>query len=708
MNTLGRSCTALGAAALYGIAQAQPLSDVVVSASRGEQRSFDAPAAVQAVGADTIREAGPQVNLSESVNRIPGVAVLNRQNYAQDLQLSIRGFGARSTFGIRGVRLIVDGIPATMPDGQGQASTISLGSAQRIEVLRGPLALLYGNAAGGVLQVFSRDGPAVPFAEATASFGSHGSRRYALQGGGQAGRVNWFADYSDFSTDGYREHGDTRRRHFNTKWRFDLSDDTRLTLVANLFDQPLSLDPLGLTRAQMEANPRQAVAAAFTQDTRKVVSQNQAGAVLEHRMDARNRVTGRVYLGQRDLFNKLSIPLAAQTPATAAGGIVDLDRNYYGAGLQYANESDPGIGRLRTVVGIDVDRMKDRRRGYLNTAGMQGALKRDENNLADSVGLYAQTTWLIDRNWSATAGLRSTRVRFQVDDFFAAPGNPDDSGSTTYRATNPVLGVTRHFGDSLNVYANWGRGFETPTFTELAYRPNASGLNFDLQASRSRHLEIGAKARLGDDHRLDAALYTIDTDNELVVDTNNGGRTTYRNGGRTERKGLELAYTGRVGPGLTAHLAITALRAEFQDGFSGGTGTVAAGNRLPGIPSRLVFGELAWRPAGTGAAAGGAAAGTAGGWLAGFSTALELIHAGSLQVNDTNSDSVAGYTVLNLRAGFAQTAGPWQFRQFVRIDNLSGRRYVGSVIVNDTNQRYFEPAPGRNWLVGVSVAYQFR
>ncbi len=660
------------------------------------------------------------MNLSESINRIPGVAVLNRQNYAQDLQLSIRGFGARSTFGIRGVRLIVDGIPATMPDGQGQASTISLASAQRIEVLRGPLALLYGNAAGGVLQVFSRDGPVVPFAEATASFGSHGARRQALQGGGQAGRVNWFADHSEFSTDGYREHSDTRRRHFNTKWRFELTDDTRLTLVANLFDQPLSLDPLGLTRAQMQAAPRQAVAAASTQDTRKVVAQHQGGATLEHRIDARNRVTGRVYLGQRDLFNKLSIPVAAQTPATAAGGIVDLDRSYHGAGLRYANESDPGIGRLRTVIGIDLDRMKDRRRGYLNTAGVQGALKRDENDIADSVGVHAQTAWLIDRNWTATAGLRSTRVRFRVDDFFVAPGNPDDSGSITYRATSPVLGVTRHFGDSLNVYVHWGRGFETPTFTELAYRPNASGLNAGLQASRSRHLEIGAKARLGDDHRLDAALYTAGTDNELVVDTNNGGRTTYRNAGRTGRAGLELSYSGRVGPGLTAHLAVTALQAGFRDGFVGSTGTVAAGNRLPGIPGRMVFGELAWRPAAAGGAAtagGSGAAGVAGpmgpgtrggGWLAGFSAALELIHAGSVQVNDANSDAAAGYTVLNLRAGFTQAVGPWQLRQFVRIDNLIDRRHVGSVIVNDANQRYFEPAPGRGWLIGVSAVYQFR
>ncbi len=699
IRPIALAITALGCPALlasYASAADEVLTDVVVSAGRAEQRSFDAPAAVQGVGSQTIREAGPQVNLSEAINRVPGVIVLDRQNYAQDLQLSIRGFGARSTFGIRGIRLIVDGIPATMPDGQGQASTISLPSAERIEVLRGPLAQLYGNAAGGVVQVFSQSGPLDPFGQASLNVGSYGMQRWGLQAGGRSGSVNYFVDYSNFSIDGYRQNSTTSRQHLNSKFRFDISDQTKVTVIANLFDQPKGQDPLGLTRAQAEADPRQAVAAATTQDSGKKVSQNQLGTVVEHAIDANNRLTGRAYFGARDLYSKLSIPLAAQTPVTSAGGIVELDRAYQGIGVQYSNKTSTGNGLLSTVVGIDYDKMKDRRRGYLNNAGVQGALKRDEDNLVENLDLYAQTNWLINPKWSVTGGLRSSTVKFRVNDYFVAAGNPDDSGSAKYSAVNPVLGVTHFFSDQLNVYANLGRGFETPTFTELAYRrAGLSGLNFDLQASRARHLELGAKAKINQDHRLDVALFQINTDNEITVDTNTGGRSTFRNAGRTSRSGFELAYSGRFSESVTSHVALTALKAEFRDSFAGSGGTVAAGNNLPGVPNRFVYAEVAWRP-------------KLEGGLQGLNMGAELVNSGKLYVNDSNTDATASYTLMNLRAGLQQKIGAWQISEFVRLNNISDKRYIGSVIVNDGNGRFFEPAPGRNWMLGVTARYTFK
>ena len=328
--------------ALAGTAGAQTLQEVVVSASREEQKSFDAPASVQAVGQAAIEAAGPRVNLSEVMTRVPGITVLNRQNYAQDLQLSIRGSGSRSPFGIRGARLIVDGIPATMPDGQGQASTISLPSAQRIEVLRGPLAQLYGNSAGGVLQVFTADGPARPELRFSVDAGSDGLRRYGLQAAGQSGSLNYVIDHSDFSTDGWRVNSAAKRRHTNAKLRWAASEQTKFTLVANAFDQPESGDPLGLTREQFQTNPRQAVANSTLYKAGKDVSQNQVGLVAEHKLDDRSEVSARVYAGERDLDNRLSIPLVAQTSPTAAGGVVQLDRRYSGTGLRYARRMAVG------------------------------------------------------------------------------------------------------------------------------------------------------------------------------------------------------------------------------------------------------------------------------------------------------------------------------------------------------------------------------
>src|SRR6058998_2270194 len=226
---------------------------VVITATRQPQPSLEIPASVDRIYADEIREGRPQVNLSESLGRVPGIVVQNRQNYAQDLQIQSRGFGARSTFGVRGIRLIADGIPATMPDGQGQAATFALGSAERIEVLRGPFSALYGNAAGGVIAVETMDGPQVPTGEADLFFGSYRTWRSALKFGGQSPWMNAIGDVSRFETNGYRDHSAVTREHLNAKLKVG-----EVTVVANSLHQPDTQDPLGLTRAQLERDPRQA------------------------------------------------------------------------------------------------------------------------------------------------------------------------------------------------------------------------------------------------------------------------------------------------------------------------------------------------------------------------------------------------------------------------------------------------------------------
>lgn len=688
-----RRLNALLLLAGVGAAQAQPtLQEVVVTANRQEQQSFDAPASIQAVGRAAIEAAGPGVNLSEAINRVPGITALNRQNYAQDLQLSIRGSGSRAPFGIRGARLIVDGIPATMPDGQGQASTASLGSAERIEVLRGPLAQLYGNASGGVVQVFTRDGPASPEAGFSLFTGSDGLRRYGLNAGGESGALNYLIDVSRFETDGLRPNSAATRNHLNAKLRLQASEDTRYTLVANAFDQPRSGDPLGLTRAQLAENPDQTDTRSIEYQAGKDVSQNQLGLVAEHSLDKDSALTARIYAGERDLDNRLTIPLFVQSAPTAAGGIVQLERSFSGVGLQYRRRVPVGEGQVEATVGLDHDRMDERRRGYINNLGVQGELKRDEDDQVVSTGLYAQAQWLINADWSAVAGLRASRVDFRVDDRFINSLNPDDSGRVRFSATSPVLGFTRHFGDVANVYVNAGRGFETPTLTEIAYREEGSGPNLALQAARSLHTEVGVKTRLAEGHRLDVAAFRIGTDDEIVVASSAGGRTIYTNAGRTRRTGFELAYTGELTEGLSTHWALSTLHARFVDAFLSSSGAaVAAGNRVPGTVNRSVYGELAWRP----------------GSLPGFSSALELVHQGGMWVDDVNSDRTEAYTVFNLRMGWEQKVGGWRLREFLRVDNLGDKAYVGSVIANDGNRRFFEPGPGRAWSLGLRASYAF-
>jgi iron complex outermembrane receptor protein len=656
---------------------------VVVTATRAPQPSLQVPASIDRLEADEIREGRPQVNLSESLGRVPGIVVQNRQNYAQDLQISSRGFGARSTFGVRGIRLIADGIPATMPDGQGQAATFALSSAERIEVLRGPFSALYGNASGGVIAIETRDGPATPTGEASLLAGSYDTWRAGLLFGGQWGPLNAIADVSRFDTNGYREHSAAVRDHLNAKLRYALSPDTSFTLVANSLRQPETQDPLGLTRAQLEEDPRQVDPVALQFNTRKTVNQDQAGGRLEHRLGRAGRLEATVYGGERFVEQFLSF---AGGTGLSSGGVVNLDRSYGGGALRYFTE----LGALKLSAGVEHERMDERRRGFVNNNGVAGALRRDEDDEVTSTDTYVQAEWRFAERWALHGGARHSRVRFTSDDHFIAGANPDDSGARDFQATTPVIGLLYQPSPRVSLYGNLGRGFETPTFAELAYRSGGTGLNLALDASRSRHAEAGIKMIVASAVRLNAALFDIVTEKEIVVDSNNQGRSIFRNAGHTDRRGVELgAETVLAGP-WQARLAWTYLEATFRESFltQGGALTVPGGSRLPGVPRSQAYGELRYRQAG-------------------YFAQLEGLARSRVAVNDQNSQFADAFAVFNAAAGLVQEGARWRVTEFVRIDNLADRDYAGSVIVNDGNGRYYEPSPRRNMTVGIQASLQF-
>jgi len=669
---------------------------VVVSATRVPQPTLEIPASVDRIYGDEIHEGRPQVNLSESLGRIPGIVVQNRGNYAQDLQISSRGFGARSTFGVRGIRLIADGIPATMPDGQGQAATFDLGSAERIEVLRGPFSTLYGNASGGVISVVTEDGPEKPTLWGDLLAGSYGTWRAAVKFGGQWGALNGIGDLSHFETNGYRYHSAAERDQLNAKLRYGFTGDTSVTLVANQLRQPQTQDPGGLTRAQVDQNPRQVQAGAIQFDTRKTIYHEQAGATLSHRIDGTARLEGTFYGGQRWVEQFLNIPTAVQGAITHSGGVVALDRNFGGGALRYFKDV---YQDLRFSVGAEYDLMRDQRRGYLNNNGVRGALKRDEANEVWSTGLYAQGEWKFADRWSAHAGLRRTKVLFRNTDYFITsnPLNGDDSGERSYSATTPVAGLVFRVNPNTSLYGNVGKGFETPTFVELANRNGASGLNFGLNASSSRHAEIGVKSIVPGWVRVNAALFKIVTENEIVVDTNIGGRATFKNVGHTDRNGFELGAETLWGGPIEARLAYTYLKAVYRETFNTLAGTVTgaqvpvtvqAGSMLPGVPRNVLYGELRYR-------------------RESFFITLEALRKSKVAANDANTEFADGYTTANLVGGLVQQDGRWKITEFVRVDNVTDRSYVGSVIVNEGNTRYYEPSPRRSMTVGVQANLRF-
>jgi iron complex outermembrane receptor protein len=397
--------------------------------------------------------------------------------------------------------------------------------------------------------------------------------------------------------------------------------------------------------------------------------------------------------------------VATQAPITHPGGVIDLARDFMGVDGQWIYKTRVGGNPLSFTAGLYADQLDEHRQGFQNfvgtTLGVKGAQRRNEDNRVRSFDQYAQVNWDSER-FGVTAGLRHSDVRFESEDHFIVGANPDDSGAAKYSATTPMLGLIWHVSDVLNVYGSVGRGFETPTFNELSYRPNGqTGLNFDLRSAYSRHYEIGVKAEPVRNWRVNAALFQANTSDELVVLTNQGGRSTFQNASSTRRRGLEAALAGSWAEGWSTYAALTWLDATYRADFltcpsapcptaANPPVVVPAGNRIPGIPRGSAFAELVYRHAPWGLEAG-----------------LELRYVGKIAVDDRNTDFAPSATLWNLRFALAQNLNRWTVREYVRVDNLADRDYIGSVIVNEGNRRFFEPAPGRTWLLGVNAVYAF-
>ena len=675
-------------------ALAQPADSIVVTGSLAEQRAFDAPNSVSVVDAAALRSAGPMVNLSEALQRVPGLVVNLRNNYAQDLQISSRGFGARASFGVRGLRLYADGIPAAGPDGQGQVSHFDLAGADRIEVLRGPFSALYGSSSGGVIALVSR-APARREVSLDIDRGSEGLQQWRvgvaapLESG-----LNLRASASGFEVQGARPQSEGRRSagQLRLGWEGDGAD--RLVVVVNGLNQPAQ-DPLGLTRAQLDSDPRQTAVQATQFNTRKNLRQDQAGLQWQHRFDGLGpleRASLAIYAGQRSATQWQAITVAAQADPRSPGGVIDFERHYGGVDARLAWRWDS----LRLVTGLAQDEQRENRRGLENfigsgatqLLGVSGKLRRDEDDRVGTQDTYVQGEWELSPVWSASAGLRQGRETIVSRDKYL--GNGDDSGQLGYRYALPVLALRWQGAPSLSLYASAGRGHETPTLAELAYRADGSpGLNTALRPQRSRQVELGAKwrdAALG--LAMDAALFRADTRDEIGVLSNTGGRASFQNVGQTLRQGLEAAIDWRMAPAWRAQLSATVLSATYRDAYLSCTATpctsanvpVRPGNRIAGTLPRMLYGELVW---------------TGGG----AELAIEARGRGRQPVNDVNSDFAGGLGTLALRALWHLELAPGRLELLGRIDNAANRQGAGSVIVSEGNQRFFEPAAGRSLLL---------
>lgn len=654
--------------------------EVIVISAAGQQQSWlSSPASVELA---TLPEYGIIIDSAQLLQSVSGVQADSRANFAQDTRLSIRGFGSRSAFGIRSLYLQQDGIPISTPDGQGQLSSILLDNIARVEVLKGPLAALYGNASGGVISLYSRT--PVQSAAGIAVAGSEQHQQYRLFADWVEGDTSLSVGAKQFNTDGYRPHSAADKQQAQLLLRTALTNMARLTARVDYARDAKLQDPLGLSLENWRAQPQQTDSAALLFDTEKNSRQRQFSLSLTDYQQA-DLWQINTWLGDREIGQRLAFTGRA---LTSAGGEVALERQFSGISGNYRLLSGDNY-QLR--VGASSVRSEDDRQGYVNEFGQRGALRRDQTDSADNKDVFVRANWQPAQRWQLQGGWRYSELNLAVNDNFINAENPDDSGSKHFYNQAAALGLSYQLNHSSSAFISAGRGFESPTLAEIAYRNDGSGVNLTLDASTNLQWETGFKWQLRSAAAVSTgsiSLFGITTDNELLVDTAAGGRTSYRNAARTQRYGMELQLNWR--PNVYWHHQFNGhyLSAQFDD-------AELDGNSLPGVARSQMHWQLTYLP-----------------WQGGDTTnhtelSLHSQYRSKVYLDDANSDTAPAAVTFSLSANHSRQWQQLTLDYWLALDNITDKAYVGSVIVNQSNGRAIEPAPGRQLSAGISARYSW-
>jgi len=665
-------------AASFVVQSAEVDETVVVTATESETPWLTTAASIDRVNVENTL---PSMNIDagDALAGVAGIQADNRYNYAQDARLVVRGFGSRAAFGVRGLQLNVDGIPLSMPDGQAQTSSFILDNVDSLEVLRGPLATLYGNSGGGVVEWFSSQ-PTETALEWGGQFSENDTQRYSVN-------AQWATDTkqlqliaTDFQTDGPRRHNSAERQQQAVRWYHQWDDQNRFILRYDNNDAPLLQDPSALTPEAWREDPTQTVQRAIDFNTRKDIHHRQGSLSWFHERDSGEGLVS-VWQGDRDIEQFLPFAgddINEQGIYTSSGAVIDVSRQFEGAHARWRQRGS----NWSATLGAQLERQQDHRFGYVNNNGEKGELRRDEFNWIDNASAYLRFQWQLSAEWSATGGVRYSDISYDVKDYFTELDGADDSGSSEFQETTAAASLTWQFLPTSATYLSVGQGFETPTLTELAYRNQGSGLNRELGPSTNDQWEWGIKHQLPRDWRLHLAFFGIESENEILVDQSTDGRTTYRNASETSREGAELTINGALTQQLNLLVSYSYIDAVFGEG-------PLQGNQLPGVAESQGYLRLNWQPTEQ--------------WLVQVSGQYR----DDTPVNDSNDTFAPSYTTWNFAASREWQWANSELDAWVRVDNITDKDYVSAVVVNQGSGRSFEPGIGRQASVGISWRRRF-
>ncbi len=657
---------------------------VEITATRLNLTDIKAPLAVTVLDKKRLQTGTQQLSPYEVLSSVPGVFAMNPDNFSQDLRISIRGFGARSAFGIRGIRLFTDGLPEGTPDGQADVDNLDMGIVRQMEILRGAASGLYGNAAGGVIYMQTEmPTSAKPQLEMQLSRGQYGFQRYQLKMGQNVGKFFYFANTSLNKSQGYRQNAQMQNSIFNLKTGYRFNENTKLTLLANYGNSPTANDPGGLTAKEAADTATKANPNNILFQVGESVKQGRVGMTFETKLAKNHSLSARSFYTSRTFVNRLGV---------LANGYGELDRSYYGGGFAY--QFDAKWGRLvyRLKTGLDIEKQNDNRRRFSYLKITEGLTVRyDKNKLVldqletfQSTGIYLLQDVQPTEKLLISLGIRYDKLQLQAVDKYLTDGN--QSGKLNFNKFNPTVGINYSITEKAAIYANYAQTFESPTLNELSNNPTLTGgFNPDLKPQQAKTYEIGSKGYIFKKLKYDVAVYKIETENDVVPYqiTGQTGKTFFRNAGKTDRKGIELGLTYVFHPNFTAHFVQTFSHFKYKT-YTVNT-TNFEGKILPGIPKNQGQLELRYlNPKG-------------------FFGIFQLRNVQKVYANDGNTTFSDSYKTVNLRVGNTITKAVWQFEPFAGVNNVFNARYIANVQINATADRFFEPAMGTYVFGGIKV-----
>ena len=656
------------------------IDSLTVTVLRGSDAINQTPYAISIRDQAELQLGNTGLSLEEALQGLPGVQVQNRYNYAVGERISIRGFGARAGFGVRGIKIIVDGIPATMADGQSTLDHVDIGSLGRAEVLRGPASALYGNGSGGVLSLQTAEAPNVPIQQTVKGIiGSNGLTRMESNTSGTYQKTSYLVNLSRLSYDGFRTNPQSPSDPYGTAARLNLNSnvtrevaDGVLKITGNILDLDAQ-NPGSLNRSDLDAGVVSARGYNVAQNAYKHARQGQLGMNWTGNLSN----MGAEFTAW-SLFRNLDNPIAPR--------VIDLRRKAFGARAVLSNMKNETLGNLMWSVGTDLDYQRDSRKNYGNDSGAKGSLSLDQFETVSAVGFFVQGRSMLNEKISAIGGARYDYFQFGVTDHLTTDSNGDESGERNMTSLSPTLGIHADLNNSFSLYANLATSFATPTTTELANRPDgAGGFNTELNPQKGLTAEIGLRRQWSTRVSTEFNVYRTSMRDELVPfeDAAQAGRTFYRNAGSSTYQGFESAIQVVATDKVFTRLSHTYVDASFGE-FSVDN-KIFDGNSIPGTPKRRLDGMVRY---------------TDDDWYG----EIRGDYVGSMAVNDSNSESTASYFLWELRGGFSEIQmGNFKLAPFGGISNIFNKTHSAAVAVNAWGGRFYEPGPKRAFYLGLSA-----